>query len=636
MKNNKLLYLFLFLNLFLGFSYLEAEIKPGLLYMNQDFENPVFPPTGWDFTVNAEYDYKWHKTTSCSAYGIGTSSIRAVLIFSATQHSFEFTTNIFSPTSAGDSLKFDHAYTTHISQIDRLVIYTSTNGGAIWDSLFSLNGGIDGPLTTAPSRAYPFVPTSSQWASKKFALPMGINKIKFIVRSCGGNTLYLDNIVIGSAYSVDVGVNSIISPKNAIKPGFVTPKISVKNYGNTTQTFQVNYTISPGNYTSTQTVSNLNEGQMQQITFPDYNFHNNGNYVLKAYTTLENDQNRNNDTMYSSVIITSSPRNMLLEYCTGTWCSWCPCAKEQALALLSQYSNTVVLAYHGDINSNDPFRNFNGYTILGYLSLFAFPNAVIDRTQNIQWSYITAVGDSRNNSNPAAPVNIEIKSKNYNTSTRALTVLLDATSLVTLFGRYRISYVITEDNLIYPQAGGVCTGGENYVHYWVVRNMVNDALGENLNNNNIWNAGQTFSKSFSTIIDSNWIPINCNLQVFAFRDTIPGDISEIQQCIKTPVLSTGINNNKKVLPINCELYQNYPNPFNPKTNIKFAVSKNGNVELKVFDITGKQALAVFNGYMKPGYYNAEIDGTNLSSGVYFYRLRFEDIVYDTKKMILIK
>lgn len=609
----------------------------GAGYIFQDFENPVFPPAGWDFTVNAEYNYKWHRTTLCGGYGIGTAAIKAVFIFTAAYHDFEFTTIIFNPSSAGDTLKFDHAYASYTSQNDLLEILTSSNNGVSWSQLIVLSGGINGPLVTAGPQIVPFVPTSSQWATKKFALPIGTNKIKFIGHSAGGNTLYLDNLIIGSAYSVDVGAAGISSPQYAIKQGNVTPKVIVKNYGNTTQSFQVYYNISPGNYIGTESVNNLAAGQSQQISFSNYNFTNNGTYTLKAYTSLRGDQNNNNDTIYSTVIVTPAPRNVLLEYCTGTWCSWCPCAKEQALLLLDLFPNSAVLAYHGPANSADPFRNFNGNEVMDFLDFFGYPTGIIDRTGLIHWSYICTVGESRVNSNPAASVNLILTNQNYNINTRELTVSLDATAMTSLAGQYKINYVITEDNIIYPQTGSACPGGEKYIHLWVVRNMVNGALGENINSGSLWNMGQTYSKSFSSLIDTSWIPVNCNLQLFIYKESASGNISGIQQCIKTPIIiTTGINNQNNIFPLKYELSQNYPNPFNPVTNIKFAIPKAGNVSLKIYDITGKLVAVYLDGYVKAGYYNAEIDGTKLSSGVYFYKLSVDDMQYAVKKMVLVK
>lgn len=83
------------------------------------------------------------------------------------------------------------------------------------------------------------------------------------------------------------------------------------------------------------------------------------------------------------------------------------------------------------------------------------------------------------------------------------------------------------------------------------------------------------------------------------------------------------------------LLQNYPNPFNPSTVIEFNIPNNGNVSLKVFNILGQEVAELLNNEIAAGYHKINFDGTNLSSGIYFYRIFAGDFV-KTNKMLLIK
>ena len=83
------------------------------------------------------------------------------------------------------------------------------------------------------------------------------------------------------------------------------------------------------------------------------------------------------------------------------------------------------------------------------------------------------------------------------------------------------------------------------------------------------------------------------------------------------------------------MYQNYPNPFNPTTTIKFAVPKESNVNLNIYNVLGELVSTLVNEQMKPGYYEYGLDATNLASGVYLYKLQAGSFV-ETKKMILLK
>ena len=84
------------------------------------------------------------------------------------------------------------------------------------------------------------------------------------------------------------------------------------------------------------------------------------------------------------------------------------------------------------------------------------------------------------------------------------------------------------------------------------------------------------------------------------------------------------------------LEQNYPNPFNPVTSIKFKVQSLKYIELKVFDVNGREVATLVNEQLQPGGYEYRFDGTELSSGIYFYRLSAAGEFSDIKKMILVK
>ncbi len=89
------------------------------------------------------------------------------------------------------------------------------------------------------------------------------------------------------------------------------------------------------------------------------------------------------------------------------------------------------------------------------------------------------------------------------------------------------------------------------------------------------------------------------------------------------------------VPDNFSLSQNYPNPFNPVTKINYDLPVDGNVNIKIFDISGKEVMTLVNENKPAGYYSVSFYGANLSSGVYFYTINTGNFV-STKKMTLIK
>jgi len=89
------------------------------------------------------------------------------------------------------------------------------------------------------------------------------------------------------------------------------------------------------------------------------------------------------------------------------------------------------------------------------------------------------------------------------------------------------------------------------------------------------------------------------------------------------------------LPNEYVLEQNYPNPFNPSTTIKYSIPKQSNVTLKVFDVLSRELVTLINKQQPQGNYETEFDATDLTSGIYFYKLQAGKYV-ETKKMILLK
>ncbi|MBI5058265.1 T9SS type A sorting domain-containing protein [candidate division KSB1 bacterium] len=89
-------------------------------------------------------------------------------------------------------------------------------------------------------------------------------------------------------------------------------------------------------------------------------------------------------------------------------------------------------------------------------------------------------------------------------------------------------------------------------------------------------------------------------------------------------------------PRNFALYQNYPNPFNPSTQIQFDLATAGSVELTVFDLTGREVVQLLQAErLAAGAHVVEFNASDLSSGVYFYRLTVKDLS-QTRKMMLIR
>jgi hypothetical protein len=98
---------------------------------------------------------------------------------------------------------------------------------------------------------------------------------------------------------------------------------------------------------------------------------------------------------------------------------------------------------------------------------------------------------------------------------------------------------------------------------------------------------------------------------------------------------TGLIEEMNQRPDKFQLYQNYPNPFNPTTNIGFRIADQGFVTLKVYDILGNEVAVLVNEEKHHGTYEVKFDGSNLSSGSYFYQLRTNNFI-QSKMLVLLK
>ncbi|MEQ9309569.1 MAG: T9SS type A sorting domain-containing protein [Balneolaceae bacterium] len=100
--------------------------------------------------------------------------------------------------------------------------------------------------------------------------------------------------------------------------------------------------------------------------------------------------------------------------------------------------------------------------------------------------------------------------------------------------------------------------------------------------------------------------------------------------------SMGTDNEAELeLPIQFSLDQNYPNPFNPSTNINFAIPKSSKVQLVVYNLLGQQVATLVDRDLSAGNHAVRFEASQLSSGVYIYRIQAGSFV-QTKKMMLIK
>lgn len=101
------------------------------------------------------------------------------------------------------------------------------------------------------------------------------------------------------------------------------------------------------------------------------------------------------------------------------------------------------------------------------------------------------------------------------------------------------------------------------------------------------------------------------------------------------IIPTEVAHNQNTIPKEFSLSQNYPNPFNPSTTIEFTLPKSEYVELKVYNILGKEISTLVSEKLNQGSHTYTFDGSNLASGIYYCQLTAGEY-REVKKMILLR
>ncbi|NIR95726.1 MAG: T9SS type A sorting domain-containing protein [Gammaproteobacteria bacterium] len=105
--------------------------------------------------------------------------------------------------------------------------------------------------------------------------------------------------------------------------------------------------------------------------------------------------------------------------------------------------------------------------------------------------------------------------------------------------------------------------------------------------------------------------------------------------LKFPIITSVESQTDNQMPESYALNQNFPNPFNPSTAITFDMAQPGRAVLKIYNLIGQEIVTLIDGNLEAGRHKVDFDASNLSSGIYLYRLSINGFT-DMKKMAFIK
>ena len=141
--------------------------------------------------------------------------------------------------------------------------------------------------------------------------------------------------------------------------------------------------------------------------------------------------------------------------------------------------------------------------------------------------------------------------------------------------------------------------------------------------------GETWTDYLSGLSNDNIISFGINSKGILFAGTLgDGVYRTIQSTLSVEPVSTNI-------PSDFYLLQNYPNPFNPSTRFKFGISKEGKVELTIYDSIGRKVNTLIDEYLSAGHYELNFEARGLPSGIYYAVLSSSEF-NKTLKIILLK
>ncbi len=243
--------------------------------------------------------------------------------------------------------------------------------------------------------------------------------------------------------------------------------------------------------------------------------------------------------------VPSGNRVVLLEEFTGIGCTNCPKGSREIENLLTQFpDNLIAVSIHAGYFADTSifsfgkydFRTEEGTLVYDYLKpILGYPSGVVDRTPvngdiqlgRNQWA--SAITNEIQDQ-PAVELSIE---KSFNPTTRELEVTINGIGKENVAGEIRLSVMVIESGIVDAQDDIEADPHIvlDYVHNHVLRDMFTPATGAPLFQNLV--VGQTFSQTFSIVLDSSWVPEN--MEIVAFASVVNGNSFPVLQAASAHV-----------------------------------------------------------------------------------------------------
>jgi hypothetical protein len=323
-------------------------------------------------------------------------------------------------------------------------------------------------------------------------------------------------------------------------------------------------------------------------------------------------------------------KKVLFEEGTNASCGPCAANNPTLISFLqSNASNVLSIMYHASWPGVDPMYSANPTQsterIINYYNMGAsgVPYCNCDGLIQDIWPFSNASFTNAMNTRltVGAPAGITVTDTRIAGDSIRSHIVLNIPSALSS-GTYKLRVFAIEKKIVYATPPG--TNGET-TFYTVFRRAYPNTTGTA-----VTGAAGVFTYDYTYARESAWVDTSICTIAFVQND-VNKEVLNAAMGSYTP-LAVGSGNE---LVSDYKLNQNYPNPFNPSTKIEFSIPKSSYTTLRVYDIMGREIAVLMNGMAQQGNYSVDFNASNLSSGIYFYKLvsgSFSDI----KKMNLVK
>jgi hypothetical protein len=340
------------------------------------------------------------------------------------------------------------------------------------------------------------------------------------------------------------------------------------------------------------------------------------------------------------------PLPLVVEEGTGNWNGWEPAARATLDSLAMRHPDrTMILAYHGPVTMNEPMgSNYNDATLRD-LGLRSYPSASIRRVaapgeelpmiaDRSRW---IAEAERQLALAPDAPVRIDVEGLAF-TPGRNIVADVHVTTtnglLVDSSIGYRVTAILTEDSVSYPQAryvmgsdGSITTEQiAPYLHHDVVRTVWPDESGRELIppdeaiHDNWIGPGVRLDQEIAISTRAAVIPRRGSLLllVHAMRH---GRLAEILNAWRRPLAAIPLGVEESDMAMNGGLaMETAPNPATGSLRVAYTLPRRSHVTIELFSVIGERLHAIDPGTMEAGDHTVELDLAPLPAGAYLLRI----------------